>query len=95
MIYHLVFFKLQEDQKHRKEEVIAALRDLKEKIPQLQDLTAGEDFNRSPAAFDIGLQTLFATTEDLATYQKHPDHLKVVELINETTSERAVVDYKI
>jgi hypothetical protein len=33
--------------------------------------------------------------DDLEAYQKHPDHVKISEFVNEIRLERRVVDYEI
>lgn len=64
------------------------------KIGVLQQLEVGIDFSKSENSADVVLSTSFATKEDLATYQAHPDHRAVVPFIVEACSERRVVDYE-
>ena len=63
-------------------------------IPQLRSLSCGKDLSRSPASFDFGLATTFDSLDDLEIYRVHPEHQKVVALIKDVTTERAVVDYE-
>lgn len=100
MIRHLVFFRFHAEADGRSAAANIALVNerliaLKATIPQIVHLETGVDFNRSPAAFDLALDTSFQSREDLATYQDHPDHVAVKELIMAVTSERAVVDYEV
>nr|NIP29362.1 Dabb family protein [Candidatus Dadabacteria bacterium]NIQ13421.1 Dabb family protein [Candidatus Dadabacteria bacterium] len=37
----------------------------------------------------------FNSKEDLTTYQKHPDHMKVAEFLSDLRTERRVVDYEL
>ena len=100
MIIHLVFFKMLpqgngvsgEDNARA---LVAQLRDLPEKIPEIVELEAGLDFSRTPASYEVGLLTKFASREDLETYRIHPDHQKVIKFVQQTTADRAVVDYEI
>lgn len=99
MITHLVFFKMAAEADgsngdDNAEELVRQLRQLQEQIPQLVDLETGRDFSSTPASFDVGLLTRFRTREDLETYRIHPEHQKVVDFVNKTTSDRAVVDYE-
>lgn len=96
MIVHIVMFKFKEANKALnlekvKEELIA----LASKIDGLKSIEVGIDFNHSQRAFDLSLYSTFDTKEDLAAYVVHEEHLKVVSLIKEMTSESKVVDYEI
>ena len=94
MIVHIVMFKFNEEKKSSNiEKVVEKLNALLEKIDVLLSMEVGVDFNGSERAFDLSLYSTFETKEDLKTYATHPEHLKVVELIKEVTSESKVVDY--
>jgi hypothetical protein len=100
MIKHIVMWKMKEFADGRSpaeniqmiQELIANLGAI---IPQIKQIEVGVDFNRSPAAYDIALYSLFESKEDLQTYQKHPEHVKVAEFIGKVTTTRVVVDYEI
>ncbi|MBN2068578.1 MAG: Dabb family protein [Opitutales bacterium] len=99
MIRHIVFWKFHPEAEGRSASENAAL--LKEKllalkgeIPELLEASCGVDFNKSPAAFEFALDTVFATKEDLQIYQDHPKHVLVKEFVGKITSSRAVVDYE-
>jgi hypothetical protein len=49
----------------------------------------------SEAAYDVAIYSEFADKDDLEIYQKHPEHMKVVELVKAVASGRAIVDYMI
>lgn len=98
MIHHLVFFRFKEtalggSKADNIAKVQAMLEALPSAIPGMGTLHCGPDFSQTPASFDFGLYTAFANKEDLETYRVHPAHQAVVELIKETTNERAVVDF--
>lgn len=99
MIVHLVFFRFAENADGRTaaenmEQVKAKLEALPVAIPELRELSCGPDESRTPASFDFGLYTTFASWEDLETYRVHPAHQAVVELIKVVTTDRAVVDFE-
>jgi len=99
MIKHIVFWKFAESADgHSKAEnmtrVTESLLALKGTIPELREIEVGRDFNCSAAAFDLALYTVFASREDLETYQVHPEHEKVKTLVGAVTEDRAVVDYE-
>ncbi len=95
MIIHIVSFKLKEENKSANIEKLAnGLRGLVGKIDEIIDFEVGINFTESPAAFDIVLYSSFASKEALQAYAVHPEHLKVVEIVKDVTSNRVVVDYE-
>jgi hypothetical protein len=99
MVIHLVFFRFKEEALNAsKTENIARIQSMLEalpgSIPELKSISCGSDFSNTPASYDFGLYTAFDSKADLETYRVHPAHQAVVELIKETTSDRAVVDYE-
>jgi hypothetical protein len=99
MIKHIVLWKLKEnaDGKTRQEnalELKAALESLKGKVAEIHALEVGLNFNPADTASDLSLYSEFKTREDLEKYQKHPEHLKVVELVKKVTQERRISDYE-
>ncbi len=100
MIKHIVMWRLKDNAAGRSKEENAlmlknVLEDLKDKIPQIKEIEVGINFNPSQAAFDVVLYSAFEDKEALEQYQKHPDHVKVADIIGEIRSDRAVVDYTV
>lgn len=100
MVKHIVMWKLKEtargvSKEQNAKELKSILEDLKNKIDAIREIEVGIDFNGSEAAYDVVLYSVFDSKEDLQTYQKHPDHVKVVGFVNEIRKERVVVDYEI
>jgi len=100
MIKHVVLWKLKEapEGKTKQEaawELKTALEALKAKIPVILKLEVGLNFNPADTACDVSLYTEFKDRQDLDKYQKHPEHLKVAELVKSLTAERRVSDYEI
>ncbi len=94
MIVHIVMFKFKEENKAlNMARVQKKLEDLEESIDVLKSMEVGINFNESERAMDMSLYSTFESTRDLKTYQEHPAHQKVVELIREVTLESKVVDY--
>lgn len=98
MLKHIVLFKLKEqaegagkDQNARK--LKAELEALAGKIPQILKIEVGINAVPSEAAYDVALYSEFSNKGDLQIYQKHPEHLKVVDLVKTIAAGRAVVDY--
>lgn len=97
MINHVVLFKLKDYPENEKVKVIAELKKmlegLKNKISEIKYMEVGTNYELQAKSYDIALLSHFENVEDLDKYRVHPEHLKVVERIKETTIERAAVDY--
>ena len=98
MINHVVLLKLKGYPDAEKEAVLAKLKSgleaLKNKIEQLKHLEVGLNYELNAKSYDVCLITHFESFADLDIYRVHPEHLKVVELINEVTVDRAAVDFE-
>ena len=97
MIVHIVLFNVKETSQTKQENILqfkTALDALPNHIREIQKLEVGLNFNESPNGWDLSLYTEFNSKEDLNTYQIHPEHLKVVELVKQITTDRAVSDYE-
>jgi len=100
MIKHIVMWKLKEvsecgDRVQNAKKMKHELEALKTKIPQIRHIEVGINNIPSDASYDIVLYSEFANEQDLETYQKHPEHLKVAEFIGKARERRAVVDYHV
>jgi len=96
MTVHIVMFKFKEENKASNLKIVEEkLNGLVSKIDELKCMEVGIDFNQSQRAFDLSLYSTFNSKEALAAYAVHEEHLKVVSLIKEVTSESKVVDYEI
>jgi hypothetical protein len=97
MINHVVLFKLKDYPAEEKAEVMNELKtmleNLQEKIFEVKFIEVGINKDADSKNYDIALISYFENEKDLDAYREHPEHLKVVERIKETTVERAAVDY--
>lgn len=97
MINHVVLFKLKDYSKEEKAKIVAELKDmlesLQKKIFEVKYIEVGVSYELESKSYDLALISHFESVNDLDAYRVHPEHLKVVERINETTVERAAVDY--
>jgi len=98
MLKHIVLFKLKDqavgagkDQNARR--LKAELEALPGKIPQIRKMEVGINMVPSEAAYDVAIYSEFTDKGALEIYQKHAEHMKVVELVKEVAAGRAVVDY--
>ena len=94
MVDHLVLFTVKEDASSEEvADLLSSIRGLRGSIPNVIDLSVGEDFSGRGGPYTHGLFARFQTPDDLQAYLKHPEHLKVVEKLEATTEGRIVVDY--
>ncbi len=97
MINHIVLFKLKDYPKEEKAQITAELKEmlesLQKKIFEVKFIEVGVNYELESKSYDLALISHFESVNDLDAYRVHPEHLKVVERVNETTAERAAVDY--
>ena len=94
MIVHIVMFKFKDENKAlNMAKVQKKLIKLETKIAGLKSMEVGINFNESDRAYDLSLYSTFDSELELKEYAVHEEHLKVVELIKEVTTESKVVDY--
>ncbi len=99
MIRHIVMWKLKDfGQTEIKALNAAKLKDelyhLKNEIVQIKALKVGINLNPENE-YDVVLECEFDNLDDLATYQKHPAHLRVVDFLKTIRDLKAAVDYEI
>ena len=70
------------------------LESLKDKISEVKFIEVGLNYEVDSKSHDICLLSHFESVEDLDKYRVHPEHLKVVARIGETTISRVAVDYE-
>ena len=100
MIKHIVFWNLKDEalgcsREENREKLKTMLKALPGAIPQIRDFEVGLNFNPAETAYEVALNSSFASREDLAVYQAHPAHQEVVEFVKAIVSDRAVVDYEV
>ena len=98
MIKHIVMFKFRELSLGRnKQENINLVRELLQSLPpkikEIRSFELGINIIPSSNAYDLVLLSEFNSSQELASYQKHPEHLKVAEVVDQVCESRIVVDY--
>lgn len=93
MIKHIVFTKF-ENPAEQAPEASSQLLALKQKIPQIRTIETGFDFKHSERSFDLALIVTFDSKEDLAVYDKHPEHELVRAYIKAHRTATATVDFE-
>jgi hypothetical protein len=100
MIKHIVMWRLKEfangvNKEENARKLKSHLESLKSKIKEIKHIEVGINIKSSDAASDVVLYSEFDSMDDLEAYQRHPEHMKVVDFVNEVRLERRVVDYKV
>jgi hypothetical protein len=62
-------------------------------INEIESIEAGINFSTRDVAYDLVLNSVFRTKEDLMLYSAHPEHQKLVEFLKDIKLSSAVVDY--
>lgn len=96
MVEHIVLFKWNEDASPQAiEAAIEGLRGLKALLPEILDLSAGENYTNRSQGFTHGLVVRFADKAGLDSYGPSEAHQSVVKnLINPIRSDVLAVDYE-
>lgn len=96
MIKHIVCFKLKDNSYENCLKAKEVLMSMKGNVSLLKDIQVGIDFLHSERSYDIILETLFETKEDLEAYQNDPYHCSVVKKhMHAVRSASIAVDYEI
>jgi len=94
MVKHVVFFKFKPEVKQSDiVELEKGLAGLPPAIPEIQEYVFGRDVIHSERSYDFALVSGFADLDAMERYQKHPNHLRVVEVVKRITSTILVVDF--
>jgi hypothetical protein len=79
MVHHLVWFKLKDGiTDAEKTQLRAGLEGMISQIPQIIELSCGEDFSGRSRGYAWGLYVKFASREDGQIYDKHPVHQEFI-----------------
>jgi hypothetical protein len=98
MLRHVVMFKMKESAEGagKSENLVrlkSGLKSLVGKIPEIRHFDVGQDVLNTAVSYDLVLYSQFDNKEDLFSYQKHPEHVKIAEFVGKVCSSRIVVDY--
>ena len=96
LIRHIVLARFKpEISEDEKKEILASLKELPEKIPEILSYEVGFDFFRSDRSYDIGLASTFAELNSLSQYLKHPIHMQVAARFRSASDHMAILDMEI
>jgi len=98
MIKHIVLFRIQEytspiDKNNKALQIKQSFGELKTKIDGIIDYQTAINQGENPAAYDVCIDSTFASWEALHKYIQHPTHRKAIEKNKGIKKEKAVIDY--
>ena len=95
MIRHIVLFRFNSSASPQdRAALIDALKGLKEKIDFVKELEVGKDVGAKPNSYDIALNSVFETLDDVEKYAVHPDHVKVVNMVKALCESSVKIDFE-
>jgi hypothetical protein len=89
----LINFKSDADESYRAK-VIRSVHALPESIPQVRAATCGLDAGLTKGSSDFAIIVDLDSADDYKTYESHPAHLDLVDLIRQGVESRTVVDFE-
>jgi hypothetical protein len=94
MLKHVVFFKFKPEVKAPDiVELEKGLAALPGAISEIREFHFGRDVIRSERSYDFALISSFVDLAAMERYQKHHDHLQVVEVVKRLSSSILAVDF--
>ena len=96
MIKHIVCFKLKDNSPENCQKAKDVLMSMQGNVELLRGIQVGIDFLHSERSYDVILETLFDSREDLDAYQVHPYHVSVVKKhMHAVRSASIAIDYEL
>ena len=97
MIEHIVLFRWVEGaDQEAMDNAVTELRQLKNKIPGIVDLSCGANFSDRAKGYTHGLVVRFKDRAALESYGPHPEHQRVVQnFIRPISADILALDYEI
>ena len=94
MLTHVVLFKFNpESGESEIQHALDALRELPDKISEIQEFRVGADIVRSERSYDLALVSSFTDLDALQRYQVHPEHQKFVAYLKTVATSIVAVDF--
>ena len=95
MVIHVVMWKFKDDVDKDAAfgELKPLLEGLVDRVPDLDSLELGLNFNDGDASWDLVLRSSHKNQAVLEAYRVHPDHVAAAKRVVELVKDRAVVDF--
>ena len=96
MIIHLALFKFKpEISKEGVSTAMDEVRMLKNKIPQIIEISAGENFSKYSKGFTHAIVVKFSTKKDIDAYRAHPDHKPIADKLDKIEADSIGIDIEV
>ncbi|NEP08250.1 MAG: Dabb family protein [Okeania sp. SIO2G4] len=97
MIVHIVLFKWHPDTSAENiTSVMSALKGMKGKVPEIIDISCGNNFSELSQGFQNGLVVQFKDQVALDAYAKNAYHQEIIKtLIKPILAEKITIDYEV
>jgi hypothetical protein len=89
----LINFKADADEPYRAK-VAQRVNALPEAIPQVRAVACGTDAGLTAGSSHFAIIVDLDSADDYATYEAHPAHIDLVDLIRQGVESRTVVDFE-
>lgn len=95
MIEHIVLFRCNPGTSQAtKQGFVQAARNMKAHIPEILQISAGENWSERSDGYELALVSRFEDKDSLEIYQKHPEHQKFIqEWVKGNVEKVLAVDY--
>ena len=95
MLHHYVFIKYRAGTSEAHvEEFTRRMLALRATIPEIAQLEIGRDILHEARSWDLVLIMRFASLDALRSYQRHPDHVRVMEFNGPQVDAVGAVDFE-
>ena len=95
MVKHIVCYKFANPDEETIAKTKAVFESMIGRVPEVKSLAAGADALHSPRSYDMVLEVVFDSFEDMVNYQKNEYHVSVVKIHVHSVVEKSVsVDYE-
>ena len=99
MLRHIVLLRMNATSDAEREASVARLSEALTALPalidQIRELSVGANVVVRPGNWDLALTVDVDDAAALEEYREHPDHQKVLRLINELVADRCAVDFAV
>ncbi|MHC1707740.1 MAG: Dabb family protein [Bacteroidales bacterium] len=98
MLRHIIMFKLRDcESEVEKKALLTLLKETLEqlpgKIPQIREFDIGINICNTSWSYDIVINSVFDSIDDLESYKAHPAHQAFVKFNADKSIAKSVVDY--
>lgn len=95
MVKHIVCYKLKEPTEEILTKTKEVFESMRGRVPEAVSISAGIDRLHSARSYDMVLEVIFRSFEDMAAYQQNEYHVSVVKKHVHSVTEKSVsVDYE-